>query len=44
MSLSNILGSAISGLSASQAGMKSISNNIANIKIFSYFIINICTN
>ncbi len=31
MSLSNILGSAISGLSASQAGMKSISNNIANI-------------
>ena len=31
MSLSNILGTAISGLSASQAGMKSISNNIANI-------------
>ena len=31
MSLSNILGAAVSGLSASQAGIKSISNNIANI-------------
>lgn len=31
MSLSEILGSAVSGLSASQAGMRSVSNNIANV-------------
>ena len=31
MSLSEILGSAVSGLSASQAGIRSISNNIANV-------------
>ncbi|TFI57102.1 flagellar biosynthesis protein FlgK [Sphingomonas parva] len=31
MSLNEILGSAISGLSASQAGLRSVSNNIANV-------------
>ena len=31
MSLSEILGSAVSGLSASQAGIRSISNNISNV-------------
>ena len=31
MSLSDILGSAVSGLSASQAGIRSVSNNIANV-------------
>ncbi|MBH1945208.1 flagellar biosynthesis protein FlgK [Erythrobacter sp. YJ-T3-07] len=36
MSLSNILGSAVSGLAASQAGIKSISNNIANISTPGY--------
>ena len=36
MSLSNILGSAVSGLAASQAGIKSVSNNIANISTPGY--------
>ncbi|MCD1623247.1 flagellar hook-associated protein FlgK [Citromicrobium bathyomarinum] len=36
MSLSNILGTAVSGLSASQAGIKSVSNNIANISTPGY--------
>ena len=31
MSLSEILGSAVSGLSASQAGIRSVSNNISNV-------------
>lgn len=31
MSLSDILGSAISGLAASQAGLRTVSNNIANV-------------
>lgn len=31
MSLNDILGSALSGLAASQAGMRSVSNNIANV-------------
>ena len=31
MSLSEILGSAVSGLAASQAGIRSVSNNIANV-------------
>lgn len=31
MSLSEILGSAVSGLSAAQAGLRSVSNNIANV-------------
>ncbi|MFZ4747528.1 MAG: flagellar hook-associated protein FlgK [Sphingomonas sp.] len=31
MSLNDILGSAVSGLAASQAGLRSVSNNIANI-------------
>lgn len=31
MSLSEILGSALSGLNASQAGLRSVSNNIANV-------------
>ena len=36
MSLSNILGTAVSGLSASQAGIRSVSNNIANISTPGY--------
>lgn len=36
MSLNEILGSAISGLSASQAGLRSISNNIANVGTAGY--------
>lgn len=36
MSLNELLGSAISGLSASQAGLRSISNNIANVGTAGY--------
>ena len=36
MSLNEILGSAISGLSASQAGLRSVSNNIANVSTPGY--------
>ncbi|MGH6781829.1 MAG: flagellar hook-associated protein FlgK, partial [Sphingomonadaceae bacterium] len=36
MSLNDILGSAMSGLSASQAGMRSVSNNIANVGTAGY--------
>ncbi|MGH6781358.1 MAG: flagellar hook-associated protein FlgK, partial [Sphingomonadaceae bacterium] len=36
MSLNEILGSAMSGLAASQAGMRSVSNNIANVGTAGY--------
>ncbi|MBR0550916.1 flagellar hook-associated protein FlgK [Stakelama marina] len=36
MSLSEILGSAVSGLSAAQAGLRSVSNNIANVSTPGY--------
>lgn len=36
MSLNEILGSAISGLAASQAGLRSVSNNIANVSTPGY--------
>lgn len=36
MSLNDILGSAMSGLAASQAGMRSVSNNIANVGTAGY--------
>ncbi|GAB5349237.1 flagellar hook-associated protein FlgK [Alteriqipengyuania sp. 357] len=36
MSLSDILGTAVSGLSAAQAGMRSVSNNIANVGTAGY--------
>src|SRR6476661_6650313 len=36
MSLSQILGSALSGLSAAQAGLRSASNNIANVNTPGY--------
>lgn len=36
MSLSGILGNALSGLSASQAGMRSASNNVANVNTEGY--------
>ncbi|MDV3457426.1 flagellar basal body rod C-terminal domain-containing protein [Sphingomonas sp. HF-S4] len=36
MSLNNILGSAVSGLAAAQAGLKSVSNNIANVGVSGY--------
>jgi flagellar hook-associated protein 1 FlgK len=36
MSLNEILGTAISGLAASQAGLRSVSNNIANINTAGY--------
>src|SRR5689334_5375479 len=36
MALNEILGSAISGLSAAQAGLRSVSNNIANVGVAGY--------
>jgi flagellar hook-associated protein 1 FlgK len=36
MSLNQILGSAVSGLAAAQAGLKSVSNNIANVGVSGY--------
>lgn len=36
MALSDILGSAVSGLSAAQAGLRSVSNNIANVNTPGY--------
>lgn len=36
MSLSEILGSAVSGLSAAQAGLRTVSNNIANVGVAGY--------
>ena len=36
MSLNDILGSALSGLGASQAGMRTVSNNIANVNTPGY--------
>ncbi len=36
MSLSDILGSALSGLNAAQAGLRSASNNIANVNTPGY--------
>lgn len=36
MSLNHILGSAVSGLAAAQAGLKSVSNNIANVGVSGY--------
>lgn len=36
MSLNNILGSAVSGLAAAQAGLRSVSNNIANVGVSGY--------
>ena len=36
MSLNEILGTAVSGLAASQAGLRSVSNNIANVNTPGY--------
>lgn len=36
MSLNHILGSAVSGLAAAQAGLRSVSNNIANVGVSGY--------
>ncbi|MCX8476632.1 MAG: flagellar biosynthesis protein FlgK [Sphingomonas sp.] len=36
MSLNHILGSAVSGLAAAQAGLRSVSNNIANVGVAGY--------
>ncbi|AJP72228.1 flagellar hook-associated protein FlgK [Sphingomonas hengshuiensis] len=36
MSLSQVLGSAVSGLAAAQAGLRSVSNNIANVGVSGY--------
>lgn len=36
MSLTHILGSAVSGLAAAQAGLRSVSNNIANVGVSGY--------
>ncbi len=36
MSLNEILGSAVSGLAAAQAGLRSVSNNIANVGVAGY--------
>lgn len=36
MSLNEILGSAVSGLAAAQAGLRSVSNNIANVGVSGY--------
>lgn len=36
MSLNSILGSAASGLAAAQAGLRSVSNNIANVGVSGY--------